>query len=101
MRLIQILLPLYDNAGKALPRHLFEQTARELTQRFGGVTAHTRAPVKGLWKKGRGAQRDDLVIYEVIAPRLQRSWWRSYRRQLERQFRQETILIRASTFEQL
>ncbi len=98
MQLLHILLPLYDNGGKAQPRRLFDTTARELTERFGGLTAQTRAPVEGLWKKGPKAQRDDLVIYEIIAARLDRRWWRRYRTTLETRFRQEKIVIRASRF---
>jgi hypothetical protein len=45
--LIQILLPLYDNAGAPLPRELYDDVREELTRRFGGLTAFTRAPAEG------------------------------------------------------
>ena len=51
MHLIHILLPLTDNAGRPLGRKLFRAVADELTERFGGLTAHTRAPAEGLWKE--------------------------------------------------
>jgi hypothetical protein len=102
MQLIQILLPLYDNDGRRIGASLFKTTAEELTTRFGGVTAHTRAPVEGLWKRsGRRAVHDDLVIYEVVASRLQRRWWIAYRRELGRRFRQEQIFVRAMAIAQL
>ena len=44
MHLIHILLPLNDNKGKALPKKLFRAVADEMTVKFGGLTAHTRAP---------------------------------------------------------
>lgn len=96
MYLIQLLLPLYDNDQQALPRALFDQLRRELLARFGGLTAHTRAPLSGLWEENRGQTvRDDLVIYEVMLPVLDRVWWRRYRRLLERRFRQQSLVVRA------
>ena len=46
MYLIHILLPLNDNEGRPHGRELLR--AVELTERFGGLTAHTRAPAEGL-----------------------------------------------------
>jgi hypothetical protein len=100
--LIQILLPLYDNSGKRVPRARFERTAEELARKFGGLTAYTRAPAKGLWRKpGAKTAHDDIVIYEVMSPRLAAKWWRQYRRRLEWEFRQHEIIIRAQQFRQL
>ena len=99
MKLIQILLPTTDNRGRRIGPRTFQTTARELTERFGGLTAHTRAPVEGLWKPAqRRTQHDELVIFEVIAPRLDRRWWRRYVTQLEKQYRQEKIQTRVLDF---
>jgi len=38
---------------------------------------------------------DDVVIVEVMAKQLEREWWRPYREDLERRFRQEEIMIRS------
>ena len=95
MHLIQILLPLYDNAGAPLPRELFSRVREELAGAFGGLTAFTRAPAEGLWKDGGETARDDIVIFEVMTDALDEGWWRSYRGELERRFRQEEILVRA------
>ena len=96
MHLIHILLPLNDNRGKALPRKLFRAVAGELTERFGGLTAHTRAPAEGLWKEGASAPaKDEIVIYEVMAEVLDEAWWGKYRRRLEKRFRQEQVVVRA------
>lgn len=97
MHLIELLLPLYDNTGAALPRDRFLAVRKELTERFGGLTAFTRAPAEGLWKDdGERTQRDDIVIYEVMVESVDRAWWDSYRKQLEEQFLQEHIVIRAT-----
>ncbi len=96
MYLIQILLPLTDNEHRPLSRDLFRDVAGELTERFGGLTAYTRAPAEGLWKPDRdGASRDDIVVYEVMARRLEVRSWRRYRRILEERFRQEQVIVRA------
>jgi hypothetical protein len=102
VHLIQVLLPLYDNAGAELPRDLLRAVATELTERFGGLTAYTRAPAEGLWKEGAAqATRDDVVLFEVMADDLDRAWWRTYRAGLEERFRQEQVLIRAQAVEAL
>ncbi len=96
MYLVHILLPLNDNHGRQHPKALFRAVAAELTERFGGLTAHTRAPAEGLWKEGAaGTSRDEIVIYEVMAEGLDEAWWRQYRRGLEERFRQEQVVVRA------
>jgi hypothetical protein len=94
--LVHILRPLYDNAGRRYGRELFEAVARELTERFGGLTAHTRAPAEGLWKDGEAHNnRDDIAIYEVMAEHLDEPWWQHYRQRPEERFAQQHVLIRA------
>jgi C4-dicarboxylate-specific signal transduction histidine kinase len=95
--LIQTLLPLYDNDGRAFGEEPFAATRTELTERFGGLTAHLRAPARGLWKKDDGqVQRDDVVIFEVMTDALDRPWWKEYRATLEARFAQEAIVVRAT-----
>ena len=102
MYLIQILLPLYDNQKRRIPAGTFTETAQELTERFGGLTAYARAPAKGVWKKrGNRTTRDDLVVYEVMSKKLERRWWRGYRGELEKRYRQERIVIRSQVCEEL
>jgi hypothetical protein len=102
MHLIEILLPLSDNEGKPFAPELRTQVRDELVEHFGGVTAFTRSPAEGLWKAGEGgAERDDIVIFEVMADWLDRGWWRTYRAELERRFRQDEIVVRAREVELL
>lgn len=102
MHLIEILLPLSDNEGKAFASGLHAQVRDELVEHFGGVTAFTRSPAEGLWKEGSGTpDRDDIVILEVMADWLDRGWWRNYRTELEQRFRQDEIMIRAREVELL
>jgi hypothetical protein len=96
MYLVQLLLPLRDNGGNAFGRADFDEVRSELTERFGGATLYARAPAVGLWKDGDGeVARDDVLVAEVMADHLDREWWRLYRADLERRFRQEKLVVRA------
>ena len=102
MHLIQFLLPLTDQQGQPFDQALFARVTQKLTDTFGGVTAYLRAPAEGAWKDAAGAvSRDQVVIYEVMVEALDRPWWRAYKARLERTFRQDQILIRATQVEQL
>jgi len=102
MYVIQIFLPLKRNDGGDQPRALFGEVRRELVERFGGLTAFSRAPAEGLWEDGDGAvERDSIVIFEVMAEALDRAWWDAFRERLEECFAQEEILLRASAVERL
>lgn len=104
MHLVQLLLPLYDPAGQAFPQPMFRAVREELLERFGGLTAYTRAPAKGLWKEDDDAPvaKDDIVVYEVMADApLDRGWWSDYRKNLEGRFAQDALVIRAQEIELL
>lgn len=102
MHLVQLFLPLADNDSRRFPRSMFQEVERELVAQFQGFTAYSRAPANGLWvSPSDDLQRDELVVYEVLAERLDRPWWARYRAKLEAQFRQESILVRATGMELL
>ena len=93
---VQLLLPLRDNGGEPFDAGMFARIRTTLTERFGGVTAYSRAPAQGAWKEDDGAVvRDDVVIYEVVVDRLDEDWWRAYGAELRQAFRQEEMMIRA------
>ena len=95
--LVELFLPLVDRKGERLPATLYRGVRTELVNKFGGLTAHLRAPAAGLWKPSKDArvERDVLVIYEVLTPGIREQWWSNYRRRLEKRFGQRKILIRA------
>lgn len=96
MHLVQILLPTHDNSQEPFPRDDYREVRRELTARFGGLTVYTRAPAEGHWKLNENhTSRDDIVIFEVMASELEEGWWRNYRLQLEKRFRQDVIFVHA------
>ena len=98
MYLVQILLPVYDNEGHHFEPVDYAQLRSELADRFGGVTAYTRAPARGVWRDDAGeTTRDDIVIFEVMTGELDRAWWSGFRKELERRFRQDSVIVRALT----
>ena len=101
MYLVELLLPLYDNEGRAFGPPEFDRVRDELAERFGGVTAFRRSPAEGLWAEGDEMSRDRVVIFQVMTYTLDRAWWSEYRRELERRFRQEKMVVRATEFEEL
>jgi len=102
MHLIQILLPLRDAKGRGFPEAKYDAVAAELTERFGGVTAYTRTPAEGRWKPGReAASQEDVVVVEVMVQAIDQKWWLSYRKDLERSFKQKRIIVRAQDIQLL
>lgn len=102
MYLVQLLLPLYDDAGRHLSQALFAEVRDELTQRYGGVTAFFSSPAEGTWKEESGTvDVDQIVMCEVMVETLDRSWWGGYRRTLEARFGQRELVVRALLLERL
>lgn len=102
MFLVEFLLPVSDNDGKRIAKDEFDRIRRELTERFGGVTAFMRSPAIGHWADDSGVvRRDEVVSFEVMTETLDRDWWRHYREKLAQRFRQEEIVVRAISFERL
>jgi hypothetical protein len=95
MYLVQLLLPLYNNSRMRFEQELYSEVRNELMDRFGGITAYTRAPVHGLWHDSEQVVRDDLIIYEIMVKELDKNWWCEYRNVLENRFQQYTLVMRA------
>ena len=101
--LIQILLPIHARDGTPLPKEMFARVRVELTERFGGVTAYSRSPATGLWKRDddEAIERDQVMMVEVVVDVFDRDWWIAYREQLEQRFGQEEVLTRALAMERI
>ena len=97
MHLVELLLPLNDNSGRPFAAEKYAAIRQHLTERFGGLTAFTRSPAQGTTTGGGKTVHDDIIVFEVMTETLDVPWWRNYRRQLEREFRQDEIVVRAST----
>ena len=101
MFLIDILLPLQDERGEPFPTEFYDRRAQRLTERFGGVTSFARSAGEGRWKNDGATKHDEIVVIEVMAEEVERSWWSELRRALMRDFRQEEIIIRSQAIERL
>src|SRR5690554_7266084 len=102
MHLIQLFLPLQDRDGTPFPKALYDTVRTELTERFGGVTAFLRAPAVGAWEDDDGGiQRDEVVLFEVMADHVDHGWWAHYRGKLEQRFDQDEVLVRATAVDRL
>ena len=95
MFVVELFLPLEKPDGSAVPAHVFERIKTELTERFGGVTAHLQSPAEGAWKPEAAAVINDLIaIFEVMVEDVDTAWWREYRHTLETELDQHRILAR-------
>jgi hypothetical protein len=100
--LIQLILPLYNNEGRPFDGASIAKVRRELRERFGGVTAYTRAPAEGTWEDPQGRTlHDDVIIIEVMTETLDRKWWNDYSHELALRFDQEEVVVRSMQFESL
>jgi hypothetical protein len=100
MHLIQIFLPVRDEQGHPFPAAHYLDVRQALTQKFGGMTAFTRAPAEGLWKSNENTvTKDDMVIFEVMLKTLDKQWWRHYKKMLEEMFSQDALIIRIQDIE--
>jgi hypothetical protein len=59
---------------------------QELTERFDGVTAFTRAPAHGGTKDAGRVVHDEIILVEVMTEVIERAWWHDYRQSLEKRF---------------
>jgi hypothetical protein len=99
--LVQMLLPKQTGRGEPIGRDWFDRLLKELTDEFGGATSFLRAPGQGLWQSGGGTEKDSIAVVEVMAERLDPSYWQSLRERLERELSQEEIVIRAQEIRRL
>ncbi|MFJ3366551.1 hypothetical protein [Pseudomonas sp. NPDC086251] len=100
MFLIELFLPLNTNEGACQPSGLLCAVREQLIGEFGGVTAFTRNPARGTsLLEDNERSEDDIVVYEVMVAAVDRLWWQNYKRDLERRFQQEEILIRVCEVE--
>jgi hypothetical protein len=100
--LVQILLPLRNNAGKRFSRSKFVAVRDELMEKFGGLTAYIQSPAEGLWKPADDVlNRDRIVVYEVMVAKLDRTWWKRFRERLEKGFDQRSVIVRATAIQLL
>ena len=101
--LVQILLPTHARSGAPIAPEQFARVRVELTERFGGVTAYSRSPATGLWKRDddESIERDQVFMVEVVVEVFDHEWWVRYREQLEARFGQEEVHARVLAMERI
>jgi hypothetical protein len=101
--LVQILLPTQTRERSPVPAEQFARVRLELTEQFGGVTAYSRSPATGLWKRedDDAIERDQVIMVEVVVEVFDREWWARYREQLETRFGQDEVHARVIAMEQI
>jgi hypothetical protein len=104
--LVQLLLPVPSRHGRGPEERELARLRALLVDRFGGITTYQRSPAHGQWKEEVGAdaskvEQDDVIVYEVMTAKLDRSWWRSLRQELEAALGQQELVIRAHRIESL
>jgi hypothetical protein len=95
MYVVQLLIPLRDNSGRPFPDKILLQIRQSLTDQFGGVTTYSRSPAEGVWAKNGESVEEAIVVVEVMVDALDVPWWHEFRLRLERELRQEEIVIRS------
>ncbi len=91
--MIQLLLPLYDEMGRPFPKRFFTAIDKTLIKEFGDVTAYVRSPAVGSWKEEGVVVKDNMIVYEVMVSKIDRSFWDKYKKQLQDQFKQKELVI--------
>ena len=99
MYLVQILLPTHDNDGKPFGEQVLAAIHADLVEKFGGLTAYSRAPARGTWSPEGAKTLDDIVVVEVMTEMLETRWWKDFRTRLEQTLRQERVIVRAHRIE--
>jgi hypothetical protein len=101
MRLVQILLPVFDNNGVPFPAVLLRDIHKELCDRFSGLTVYDRTPAEGVWIEGGKHERDKIVVVEVMDEDFDRAWWQNFRKRTEKLLRQDELVVRSQEIERL
>jgi hypothetical protein len=101
VHLVQILLPIAGNDGRAFPDDLLRGIQKELCDRFGGLTAYNRTPAEGIWRGSGWHRKEDIIVVEVMDDDFDRAWWENFRKRTERLLQQEELVVRAQAAERL
>jgi inorganic pyrophosphatase len=94
-KLVQLFLPIEDKKGKPFAAKYYDKIKETLIKKFDGVSIYSNAPVNGRWADEQSnIEKDKLIVYEVMTDMIDLTYWESYKLVLEKQFKQDTIVIR-------
>lgn len=92
MQEYDLYLPTTDNEGAKIPEAEMEAIKQQLVEAFGGYT-HLNYRFEGAWKMGGVVMRDAVTVLRVLDDGSTRFDWPAYRRKLEVELQQESVLI--------
>ena len=99
MKRFEILLPLDYNDGTRIEPEKLDQTAEELSERFGAITQDTTG-IMGSWKYGAARYRDRLLRIRVDTIDTEATaFLQAYKETLKARFQQIDIWITAQEIE--
>lgn len=95
MKVYDIYLPLCYNDGKEIEPSKFDQTRKELIDRFSGLSIlpGQGATIEGWWKFRENIFRDEIRIFRVFTGMENDDFWKMYKTALKDRFQQEEIFI--------
>lgn len=96
MNVIELFLPLDKGSGVSVEVERIEAIVKGLADRFGGVTAYTREPAEGMWRRPTTIERDRILVVEIVVREVDDTWWRDYRSRLEEELEQDQIMVRVT-----
>jgi len=92
IREYELYVPTRTNQGRVIPAARLARLKKRLLKRFGGLT-HFPQQNEGLWKWGNVTFRDEIVILRVLSGDKDKAFWRTLKKDLERKWGQQSILI--------
>jgi len=94
-KLIQLFLPTTTENGKAFPGTYFHAVKQKLGKKFDSLSVYLKSPLIGSLKNDEPIlAKDTLLVYEVISDIVETDYWSQYQQFLQKQFKQDYILIR-------
>jgi inorganic pyrophosphatase len=90
---LELFLPVSKNDGGNFPDSHYSDLEKELTERFGGVTIYSRGAVEGKWKAKGASTSEPMVVYEVLLSELEKTYWTTLKKRLEKKFSQKEIMV--------
>ncbi len=92
----EILLPLNYNDGTPVEPERFQETRRELVDRFGALTMDA-SPISGRWVSSAREYTDELIrfVIDTEATPETDAFFRDFKERLKERFRQLEIWITA------
>jgi hypothetical protein len=72
-----------------------------IADRIREAASRDRDRTRPLSHRDEEIDHDRIVVIEVMVEKLDRSWWGTYRAELELRFEQDQIVVRATEIERL